>query len=73
MTKTTTTTRKTATKSATVHQSPITYADLLYELKEMEDCLKQAEAPDIYAAHMICKTLMAKLNQRTPYVRMPLA
>lgn len=67
--------RKTAATSATVsiHQSPITYADLLYELKEMQDCLKSAEAPDIFAAHMICKTLLKKLSQRTPYVRMPLA
>lgn len=67
------TTRKAATTKVSVHQSPITYADLLYELKEMEDCLMQAKAPDIFAALMICKTLLGKLKQRTPYVRMPLA
>jgi hypothetical protein len=67
--------RKTADTSASVsmHQSPISYADLLYELREMEDCLKEGKAPDIYAAHMICKSLLGKLNQRTPYIRMPLA
>lgn len=60
---------------ASAHMAPLSYADLVYELRQLDDCLKadKPTAGDLNAARMIATTLMAALGRRSPYIRMPLA